>query len=314
MTVYMKNFIFASLFYLGLATIFGILNGTSDIGYIGTFAHTHFNLLGFMCMIVFGIGYFIIPRFNGVDLRFDSWVGPHFWIANISLIGMVFFRWLEFEQGETIYSVLFISMATLQAISIFMFILNVWLTLTPKKKETAKPNKTETKKISPSTSKFSIEDDGGITFEVKPSSRVSDLVDYCPTLQDVLIENGLIALQMPGHIEKVKKMGITLEMAANNHSLNLNRMIENIEKYLSDPNNIKAAAKVQKPDPDELTLNTLIGDVIATHPKAKEIFRNYFGDGCFDCPGQSYESIDMACRMHNVDPDKFFVELKDKIG
>ena len=97
MSRYMKRFVLASLVYLGVAAIFGILNGITDLGYFGTFAHTHFNLLGFMSMIVFGIGYFILPRFNGTELRFESWVPVHFWLANISLIGMVVFRGLSID-------------------------------------------------------------------------------------------------------------------------------------------------------------------------------------------------------------------------
>jgi len=107
MTVYMKRFIYAALAYLALAAVFGILNGATDIGYPGSFAHTHFNLLGFMSMMVFGIGYFILPRFNGTDLRFPGWVAVHFWLGNISLIGMVVFRGLTIETGNDIFHTLF---------------------------------------------------------------------------------------------------------------------------------------------------------------------------------------------------------------
>ena len=45
MTPYMKRFVYASLSYLGLAAVFGILDGTSNLGYFGSYAHTHFLLL-----------------------------------------------------------------------------------------------------------------------------------------------------------------------------------------------------------------------------------------------------------------------------
>ncbi len=138
MSLYMKRFVYASLFYLALAAIIGILDGTVNLGYMGTFAHTHFNLLGFMAMIVFGIGYFILPRFNGSELRFESWVPVHFWLANISLIGMVVFRGLAVDTGASIYQTLFIVVASLQVLSIFMFVVNIWITLTPKKLPQAK--------------------------------------------------------------------------------------------------------------------------------------------------------------------------------
>ena len=53
----------------------------------------------------------------------------------------------------------------------------------------------------------------------------------------------------------------------------------------------------------------LIGKVMEAYPQTKVVFERYMGDGCFECPGQAYESIDMACRMHGVDCDLFIQEL-----
>lgn len=313
MSKYMKAFVFAALFYLGLAAIFGILNGVTDIGYIGLFAHSHFNLLGFMAMIVFGIGYFILPRFNGTELRFENWVPVHFYLGNISLLGMVIFRGFQVETGSDMFSILFIISASLQVVSIFMFIINIWITLTPKKK-TSEKLKTDEEKES-----FQADESIMPNMSVTPETKVSDLIDRLPSLQNVLIKCGLLALQMPGHIDKVRLMGITLEMAANSHSIDIDDMIVKIE------NELHKNGFTTKPDldnyninqlsinSDELNLNILIGDIIKRYPESKDTFQKYFGDGCFDCPGQEYESIDMACRMHNVDPDKFLNELKESL-
>ncbi len=119
----------ASLFYLGLAAVFGILNSFTDTGYIGTYALTHFNLLGFMSMMLFGIGYFLLPRLNRTVIRHPGWVPVHFWLANTSLIGMVLFRALQVSTGEGIYSLLFLLSALGQVVSIFIFISNIWATL-----------------------------------------------------------------------------------------------------------------------------------------------------------------------------------------
>ncbi len=325
MTFYMKNFVFASLIYLGLAVIFGILNGIADIGYFGVFAHTHFNLLGFMSMIIFGIGYFILPRFNGVDLRFESWVAIHFYLGNISLVGMVAFRGMQVATGEDIYMILFIIFATLQAISIFMFIINVWLTLSPKKVDTVTPEQKEpsqplptAKPIVSNQHSFVVDESTMPNMSVTPDTKVSDLIDRLPSLQQVLIDSGLLSLQMPGHIDKVRQMGITIGMAAANHSLDLDGMILKIETAL------QGNGFTTKPDFDNMTdsigdassvdENTLIGEVIANFPKSTDVFQKYFGGGCFDCPGQTYESVDMACRIHNVDTQQFLKELHEAIG
>lgn len=316
MSVYMKNFVFASLFYLGLASIFGILNGVTDIGYWGVFAHSHFNLLGFMAMIVFGIGYFILPRFNGTELRYENWVTIHFYLGNASLIGMIVFRGLYINTGESFYNVLFIVSAVLQLVSIFMFIINIWITLTPKKK-----NETVTASRSDVDNKKIVEADESTmpNVSVTPDTKIGFLVDRLPSLKQVLINNGLLALQMPGHIEKVKKMGITIEMAANNHSLDLDSLIVAIEEELhkngfSTKVNLSEITQRTATGDLEITPDILIGKVLERYPEARDTFQKYFGDGCFDCPGQSYESVDMACRMHGVDPEQFLTELNRAIG
>ena len=59
----------------------------------------------------------------------------------------------------------------------------------------------------------------------------------------------------------------------------------------------------------QATTDQLIGTIINEYPQSKQVFSKYFGTGCFDCPGQAYESVDMACRMHGVDPEIFLQEL-----
>ena len=78
---YTKGFVVASLVYFFLAAVLGIwMGGTDAAGWV-RFAHVHFNLLGFMSMMIYGVGYFILPRFNGRTLRWPSWVPVHFYSA-----------------------------------------------------------------------------------------------------------------------------------------------------------------------------------------------------------------------------------------
>jgi len=310
---YLKRFIFVSLIYLGLATIFGILNGITDLGYWGLFAHTHFNLLGFMSMMVFGIGYFILPRFNGADLRFGSWVPVHFWLGNLSLLGMILFRGLEVSTGETPYMVLFVVFASLQVLSIFMFVVNIWLTLASPKPAAAQAPATtppKPKAVPKKPARRSL-----VTLE----SKIGELVDLVPSIKDVLIKAGLQSLSMPGHIEKVKAMGITVGMACTNHGLDVDEIVSQLEQELLQPGSGGlTATSTSEPAATgtgaTISTGTLIGEVIASYPTSREVFRKHFGDGCFDCPGQSYESIDMACRMHGVDPDSFLREVNEAVG
>lgn len=295
MTQDMKNFIYASIVYLGLAAIFGMLNGMTDIGYWGVFAHTHFNLLGFMSMMVFGVGYFILPRFNGTELRFPGLIKIHLWLGNISLIGLVTFRGLEVQTGESIYANLFIIMAVVQIITIFMFIVNIWLSLSPAK--VAEPEPT-VKKEAPKAEPMIKPD-----FALNGDTKISDIIDLKPSLIETLSNEGLVALSLPGHVDKVRKMGITIGLAAQNHNLDLNKLLTIIGKEL----NIQESNKSKEAD---INSETLIGDILKNYPASKNVFQKHFGDGCFDCPGQSYESVDLACRMHGIDSNQFLQELQ----
>jgi hybrid cluster-associated redox disulfide protein len=307
MSLYMKRFVYASLFYLGLAAIIGILDGTVNLGYVGTFAHSHFNLLGFMAMIVFGIGYFILPRFNGSELRFESWVPVHFWLANISLIGMVVFRGLAVDTGENLYQILFIVSASLQVISIFMFVVNIWITLTPKKVPQASAPATTLSSGSNTGSSFVVAEDKPVV-RVNANSPVAQLVDTLPSLKEILVQGGLTPLALPGHMDKVRAAGVTLGNAARNHQLDLDQLIESVE------NELRRNGFSTGDGEAVFSANTMIGDVIKNNPRSRATFQKYFGSGCFDCPGQAYETIDMACRMHGIEPEVFLKELNEAAG
>lgn len=315
MTPYMKKFVYASLFYLALAAVFGILDGMLNLGYFGSFAHTHFSLLGFMAMIVFGIGYFILPRFNGTELRFESWVPVHFWLANVSLIGMVVFRGLNIETGESMYQVLFIVSASLQVVSIFMFVVNIWVSLTPAKVPAAAAS-AEKSSTATNPERFTPPSEKP-TVVINADTKVAFLVDTLPDLKDILIESGLRPLAAPGHIDHVRASGVKLGVAARNHGIDLDNLIDRIEKHLQQNGFTieRAAADTPQPNSGEIvSASTLIGQVIKDHPRSRAVFQRHFGSGCFDCPGQAYESIDMACRMHGVDPAVFLEELSEELN
>ncbi|MEW6051067.1 MAG: DUF1858 domain-containing protein [Candidatus Zixiibacteriota bacterium] len=313
MSPYMRRFIYASLFYLATATLFGILNGTTSIGYFGQFAHTHFNLLGFMSMMVFGIGYFILSRFNGTDLRFPSWVGTHFWIGNASLLGMVLFRGLAVETGSELFQGMFILSAALQAISVFMFVINIWLSLAPRQQtstvaDQASPTRVElpTGRPVPVTMPTHIS-----SITITSSTPVADLIDWMPSAKDILIGAGLTSLALPGHLDKVRAMGVTLGMACRNHGIDFEILKADLE---AGQENLASSGSTGKPTRPEVSGETMIGDVLQKFPRARTLFQQYFGDGCFDCPGQAYESVEMACRMHGVEPQKFLRELNQLVA
>ncbi|UCG63249.1 MAG: DUF1858 domain-containing protein [Candidatus Zixiibacteriota bacterium] len=116
---------------------------------------------------------------------------------------------------------------------------------------------------------------------------------------------------MPGHIDRVRANRVTLGTAARNHGLDLTSVIAAVTTELKrngfsvDSNGAGSLSA----DTGNLSASTLIGEVIRDYPETRAVFLKHFGTGCFDCPGQAYESIDMACRMHGVDTQTFLDEL-----
>jgi len=86
-----KAFILASLAWLLLGVSLGVAMTFQWGNYaLLRFAHLHLLLLGFMAMMVYGVGYFILPRFNGTSLRWPRLLPAHFWISNLGLLGLAF--------------------------------------------------------------------------------------------------------------------------------------------------------------------------------------------------------------------------------
>jgi hybrid cluster-associated redox disulfide protein len=113
-------------------------------------------------------------------------------------------------------------------------------------------------------------------------------------------------------------MGITLGMGCGNHGIDVEGMITVLKGELSRV----GAGSEPAATPAEtgsgtaeavVTSETLIGTVIEKYPASRPVFEKYFGSGCFDCPGQAYESVDMACRMHGVDPKGVLEEINQAL-
>jgi cytochrome c oxidase cbb3-type subunit 1 len=132
MDKYAKAFVKASLVYLGIGAITGLIMVVHpDTRFILTRVHTHLNLLGFVAMMVYGVGYHILPRFMGRPVYSHRLGNTQVWLANITLIGLSISWMLEASLGGVWHS-LAILFGIGQAVSIFLFIINLWMSMKPK--------------------------------------------------------------------------------------------------------------------------------------------------------------------------------------
>ncbi|MFH1220095.1 MAG: DUF1858 domain-containing protein [Candidatus Eisenbacteria bacterium] len=62
-----------------------------------------------------------------------------------------------------------------------------------------------------------------------------------------------------------------------------------------------------------ITKDTIIEEVLKTHPEAIRVFMKY-NLGCIACMGATTESIEMGARMHGIDPEPIVKELNELFG
>ena len=132
MSVTTVRFIKMALIYLLLGVTLGALF-TIFPGLRGLrFAHVHLNLLGFMAMMVYGVGYHILPRFQGKPLYSDALADTQFWLANIGLIGLVVFSGLQAFWAMPFLTIMLAASGIIEAVSVYLFVANLWLTFAQK--------------------------------------------------------------------------------------------------------------------------------------------------------------------------------------
>ena len=126
---YAKAFVKASMIYLGIGAITGLFMVLwPDIRFTVTRIHTHINLLGFMAMMIYGVGYHILPRFMGKPVYSHRLGNIQVWLANITLMGLSVSWVLEVSQGGIWHS-LAVLFGIGQVTSVFLFIINLWMSM-----------------------------------------------------------------------------------------------------------------------------------------------------------------------------------------
>ncbi len=132
MDKFVKGFIVMSIVYLGLAAILGIVMlGNPNIMAL-KFVHSHLNMLGWVSMMIFGVGYHILPRFMGRPLYSNKIAEAQFYLANLSLISMLVFYILNVYSPNNAFRLLTVASGLVQAATIFLFFYNMLMTLLTK--------------------------------------------------------------------------------------------------------------------------------------------------------------------------------------
>lgn len=132
MDKFVKGFIVMSIVYLGAASVMGVVMLANQHVTALKFAHSHLNMLGWVSMMIYGVGYHILPRFMGRALYSNKIAVAQFYLANISLVAMLLFYTLNAYNPSSFYQAITIVSGAVQALTVFLFFYNMLMTLLAK--------------------------------------------------------------------------------------------------------------------------------------------------------------------------------------
>ena len=304
---YTRAFVLASLIYRAAGGVLGALMRLLPETYAYLrFSHIHALLAGFMAMMVFGVGYFILPRFASRPLRWPGLVAVHFWLANVSLLAMAVAEPLDTGSASPIWSQVGAAGAVLQAVSFLLFTVNLGVTLTRAPAGTGAPAPVH--RASPGKPGRPLPVVGQAppaAAPLGPDTPVAEVIDRKEGARELLVTAGLRPLQDPAHLEMIRARGVTLGHACSRHGIPLPDLIGRLQ----------ALPDRQAPGPAGLLhAEQVIGDLVARYPVTRDVLLKRFGEGCFSCPGFNTETLAQGALMHGVDVEDLLADLRQTIA
>src|SRR3972149_5134364 len=126
------KFAWASLIYLLIGSTMGFVMVLSSLPL--TPSHAHVLLIGFVSMMIFGVGYHLLPVFAGTDLYSLRLAEIQFWLQNIGLIGLAFT--MPYRYASNNYLIGTEIFGSISLLAIYIFVYNVARSLIPPKEGT----------------------------------------------------------------------------------------------------------------------------------------------------------------------------------
>ena len=124
---FVKAFIRASLAWFALGITLGLAIAAHPAWVAYRPAHAHMTVVGFLTMMVFGVGYQLLPRLFGHALHSRALAIAHWWLANVGLAGMIVGFFLQPHIGPRSAPVTATGGA-LFALGALGFVYNLWRT------------------------------------------------------------------------------------------------------------------------------------------------------------------------------------------
>ena len=124
---FVKAFVRASLVWFALGVVLGLAMAANPVWVVYRPAHAHMNVVGFITMMVFGVGYQLLPRLFGHPLFNPRLAVAHWWLANVGLALMVL-GFVLTASGRDWAPYLTTSGGVLFTLGALSFVYNLWRT------------------------------------------------------------------------------------------------------------------------------------------------------------------------------------------
>ncbi len=290
---YPRLFIKAGLIYALLGAALGVTMAIDpSLSVRLRFVHIHINLLGFMAMMIAGVAFHVLPRFSARKLPWPEGMKYQFILQNVGLLGMVALYAAGGWRGGIAHAV-FVFFAILAGMAMAIMFYNLYFVLTAPE-ETPKPEK--------------------ITGEMK----VADVLDHFPQALALFLESGFKSLANPAARQTFAKV-VSIEKACDKHGVSTTAFLEKLNSELfkedsSAPIPTEGSGPGKEIKHGEMCqADTWVGSLIKAYPATKKVFESNYGEGCFSCPGQAFETVEQTASMHNIDPEKILAEINAEI-
>ena len=113
------KFAWASLIYLVIGSTMGVIMLLTSESIKPS--HAHVLLIGFVAMMIFGVGYHLLPVFAGTDLYSLRLAEIQYWLQNIGLIGLAFTMPYRYASENSMTGTVIFGIISLLGIYIFAY-------------------------------------------------------------------------------------------------------------------------------------------------------------------------------------------------
>ncbi len=289
---YPKRFIQAGLIYILMGVLLGVaMSIDPTLSARMRFVHIHINLLGFMTMMIAGVAYHVLPRFSARTIPWPNGMKYHFYLQNIGLVGMVSTHAAGGNWKEGALHWLFVLFALITALALVFMFYNLFFVLMAPKGE-PEPVK-----------------------QITGDMKVGAVLDEFPQSMAVFLESGFDSLANPAARKTFAKY-VSIEKACEKHNVDmaeflikLNAAVFGSSTSPTMPESSNKGEEVENKNPgreffqgETCKAETMVGSLIKVYPATKSVFEKHYGEGCFSCPGQTFESVEETAQMHNIDP------------